>query len=105
MKLNEKKCKHIMQHIVKFGLTKASISSNLYTAVKYGIRSLVGIGPFDLFVIQGTFRIYFLIKKILKVNSIYPTTLGQPIHSLNGSGDRRAHIRKKLYLKYPGLCL
>ena len=43
MMLNEKKCKHTMQPNVKFGTTKASISSTLHTVVIYGPRSLVVI--------------------------------------------------------------
>ena len=62
MKLNEKECKHIMQPIAKFVLTRAGISSTRHTAVKYGPRSLRGIENFDPFVIQGTVRIVFLIE-------------------------------------------
>ena len=66
MPLNKKECKHIMQPIVKFGLTKVGISSTLHTAVRYVPHSLGGIGLFDLFVIQGTGRIAFLIKNYWK---------------------------------------
>ena len=62
MTLNEKECKHIMQPIVKFGLAKAEISSNLHTSVIYGPRSLGGIGLSDPFFIQVTSRIAFLIE-------------------------------------------
>ena len=47
MTLNDKECKHVMQPIVNFGLTKAGISSTLYTVVKFGPRSLGGIIIFD----------------------------------------------------------
>ena len=60
--------KKIMQSIVKFGITKAGISSTLYTEVRYGNHSLGGIRIFDPFVIQGTYRIDFLIKHNLKSN-------------------------------------
>ena len=50
--LNEEECKHIMQSGVKFGLTKAGISSTLDTEVRYGPRSLGGIGLFYPFAIQ-----------------------------------------------------
>ena len=40
MTLNKKECKHIIQPIVNFGLTKAGISSTLHTVVRYGPRSL-----------------------------------------------------------------
>ena len=46
MKLNKRECIHIMQHIVKFGPTKAGISSTLNIAVRYGPWSLGGVGIF-----------------------------------------------------------
>ena len=52
MVLNEEECKHIMRHIVKFGLTKAGIGSTLHTAVIYGPWYLEDIGTFDPFLIQ-----------------------------------------------------
>ena len=52
MTLNYKEYKRIIQPIVKFGLTKAGIISNLHMAVRYGPRSLGGIGTFDPFLIQ-----------------------------------------------------
>ena len=52
MVLNEEECKHIMRHIVKFGLTKAGISGTLHTAVRYGPISLGFIGIFYPLVIQ-----------------------------------------------------
>ena len=55
-----------MQPIVKFGLTKAGISSILRTAVRYGPSSLGGIGIFDQSVIQGTGILAFLIKHYRK---------------------------------------
>ena len=55
-----------MQPIVKFGLTKAGISSNLHTAVIYGPWSLRGIGNFDPFVIQGAGKTAFLIDHYWK---------------------------------------
>ena len=54
MTLNEAECKHILQLIVKFGLTKAGIISNLHTVVRYGPRYLGGIRIFDPSVIQGS---------------------------------------------------
>ena len=51
-----------MQHIVKFGITKVGIRSPLHKVVRYGPRSIGGIGPFDPFVIQGADQIAFLIK-------------------------------------------
>ena len=47
MTLNKKEYKHIMKPIIKFGLTKAGISSILHTSVRYGPRSLGGIILFD----------------------------------------------------------
>ena len=61
MTLKKKECTHVMQPFVKFGFNKAGVSSTLHTAVKYGPRSLGGIGIFDPFLIQGTGRIAFLI--------------------------------------------
>ena len=55
-----------MQTIVNLGLAKAGISSNLYTAVRYGPRSLENIRLFDPLVIQVTGRIAFLIKHYWK---------------------------------------
>ena len=45
--LNENECKNIMQPILKFGLTKAAISSTFHTVVRYGPWSLEGVGTFD----------------------------------------------------------
>ena len=53
MNLYEKECKQIMRPIVKFGLTKAGISSTLNTVVIYWPCSLGGIDIFDPIVIQG----------------------------------------------------
>ena len=50
-----------MRPIVKFGLTKAVISSTLHKAVRYGPCSLGGIVFFDPVVIQGAGQIAFLI--------------------------------------------
>ena len=61
MTLNKKQFKHTMQPIVKFGLTKAGISSTLHTAVRYELRSPGGSKLFKPFVIQGTCKIAFLI--------------------------------------------
>ena len=55
-----------MRPIVKFGLTKAGISSNLHTAVRYGPQSIGGIGLFEPFMIQGSGRMAFLIKHCWK---------------------------------------
>ena len=55
-----------MQLIIKFGLTKASISSTLHTAVIYGPQYLGVIGLFDFFVIQGAIQIAFLIEHCWK---------------------------------------
>ena len=52
MVLNEEECKHIMRHIVTFGLTKDGISITLHTTVIYGPWYLEGIGTFDPFLIQ-----------------------------------------------------
>ena len=62
MTLNYKEYKRTIQPIVKFGLTKAGIISTLHMAVRYGPRSLGGIGIFFLIVIQGAGQIAFLIK-------------------------------------------
>ena len=40
MTVNKKECKHTMQTIVKFGLTKTGISSTLHTAVSMGLDLL-----------------------------------------------------------------
>ena len=61
-----------MQIIIKFGLTKAVISSTLNTAVRYGTHSLVGIGIFDPFVIQGTGIIAFLSEHYWNSNPSRP---------------------------------
>ena len=61
-----------MQTIVNLGLTKAGISSNLYTAVRYGPRSLENIRLFDPLVIQVTGRISFLIKHYWKSTPYRP---------------------------------
>ena len=87
-----------MQHIVKFGLTKASISSTLYTAVKYEPRSLGGIGPFDLFVIQGTVRIYFLIKQYWKSTPSIPI-LWANLYTLKMEAEIGGHILEKNYIE------
>ena len=70
--LNEEECKHIMQPIVKFKVTKYGISSTLHTAVRYGPWYLVGTGIFDLFVIQGAGRIDFLIEHYWKLTPYIP---------------------------------
>ena len=77
--LNEEECKHIMQPILKFGLTKPGISSNLHSAVRYGPRYLGSIGLFDPFFIQGAGRIA-VIRALLEIDSIYPNPLVQPIY-------------------------
>ena len=64
--LNEKECKHIMQHIINFWLTKDGISSSLHTVFRYGPRSLEGIVLFDPFVIQVTGWVALLIKNYWK---------------------------------------
>ena len=56
-----------MQPIVKFGLTKAGISSTLHTSAIYEPRSLGGILLFDPFVIIGSGQIEFLIKHYWKL--------------------------------------
>ena len=61
MTLNEKECKHIMRPILKFGLTKAGISSTLHIEFIHGPLSLEVIGLFDPFTTQGAFQIAFLI--------------------------------------------
>ena len=61
-----------MQSIVKFRPNNAVISSTLHTAVRYGSRSLGGIGIFDPFEIQGTGRIAFLIKHYWNSNTYIP---------------------------------
>ena len=76
MTKNDKTFKHIVQSIIKFGLTQARISSNLHTAVIYGPRSLRGIGIFDPIVNQGAGQIAFLIKHFWK-----PTPSSQLIHT------------------------
>ena len=58
-----------MQHIVKFGLTKASKSSTLQAVVIYGPWSLGGIGIFDPLVIQRAIQISFIIKHYYKLTS------------------------------------
>ena len=62
MTLNEEECKHIMQNIVKFVLTKAGISSTLHIAVRYEPRFIGIIRIFDPFMIQGAGQISFLLK-------------------------------------------
>ena len=65
MTLNKKLCKHIMQPIVKFGLTKSGISRTLHTVVIYGNQYLGGIRLFDHFVIQIAGNIASLIKHFI----------------------------------------
>ena len=62
MMLKKKECKHIMQTIVKFGLTKAGISSNLRKNVRYGPPCIVIIILLGPSLIQGAGQIYFLVK-------------------------------------------
>ena len=40
MTVNKKECKHTMQPIVKFGLTKTGMSSTLHTEVSMGLDLL-----------------------------------------------------------------
>ena len=70
--LNEKECKHILQHIIKFGLTKAGISSTLQTAVRYGPCSIGGTSLFYPLVIQGTSILAFLIEHYWKSTTSIP---------------------------------
>ena len=91
MTLNKKECKHIMKPIVNFGTTKADISSTLYTAVRCGPHSLGSIGIFDLFVIQGTGRIAFLIKHFWKLTLSIPL-LRSHISTLQLEAGRRGRI-------------
>ena len=61
-----------MKPIVKFGLTKTGISSNLHTEVRYGPQSLGGIILFEPFAIQGSGRIAFLIDNYWKSTPSIP---------------------------------
>ena len=61
-----------MPPIVKFGLTKASISSTLHQSFIYGYQSLGGIGLFYTFVIQRSGRISFLFKQFWKLTPYMP---------------------------------
>ena len=72
MTLNKKECKHIMQTIVNFGLTKAGIISTLHTAVRYGPWSLEGFGVFDPFIIQWSGQITFLVEPYFKFTPYIP---------------------------------
>ena len=58
--------------IVKFGLTKHSISSILQKEVRYGPRYLGGIGLFETSVIRGAVQIAFLIEHFWKPNPSSP---------------------------------
>ena len=93
MSLNEKECKNIMLHIVKCGLTKADISSTPHTVVRYGPWSLVSIGIFDPFMIQGVGRIAFLIEKYCKLNPSRPL-LWANLFNIQLETGRGGHILK-----------
>ena len=67
-----------MQPIVKFGLTKASISSTLHKAVRYRPCSLGGIVLFDPNLIQGAGQIDFLIKHCWKMTPSSPLLCDNP---------------------------
>ena len=68
MTINKEECKHIIPPIVKFGITKDGISSNLHTSVRYFPRYLWCIKFFDPLMIQGAEQIAFLIEQYLKFN-------------------------------------
>ena len=89
--LNDKYCKHIMQPIVKFGLTKVGTSSTLHTAIIYGPCSLGSIGIFDPFVIQVTGRIGFLVKHYCNSNLSVPL-LRANLSTLQLEAGRRGSI-------------
>ena len=72
MKLDKEEFKHIMQPIVKFGLTKAGIISTLHIAVRYGPQYLGSIGIFYLFLIQGAGQISFLFDHYWQLTTYNP---------------------------------
>ena len=86
-----------MQHIVKFGLTKAGISSTLHTAVRYGPWSLGGVGLFDPFMIQGTDIIAFLIEHYWDSTPSSPL-LWSNLSTLQLEAGRGGSILEKYYI-------
>ena len=98
MTLNEKEYKHIMKPIVKFGLTKAVISSTLHKAVRYGTRSLGGIGLFDPFFIQGAGQIYFLMEHYCK-STLYIPLLQANLSTLQLEAGRGGGILENDYIE------
>ena len=98
MTLNEKECKHIMQTIVKFGLTKARISSTLHTEVIYGTRYHGSIGIFGSIVIQGAGGISFIIKHCCNPTPSSPL-LRADLSTLKLEAGRGGHILENNYPK------
>ena len=96
MTLKKKECTHVMQPIVKFGLTKSGISSTLHTAVKYGTRSLRVIGLFDPFVIQRSGQIAFLVEHYWKSTPYIPL-LRAKLSTLQLKAGIGGHILEKDY--------
>ena len=94
--LNEEEWKHIMQPIVKFGLTKDNLSSNLNTAVIYEPWSLVRIGIFDPLVIQRTGQIALIIEYYWKSTSYRPL-LWDNLYNLQLESGRGGHILENGY--------
>ena len=92
----EEECKHIMQPIVKFRLTKTVISSTLHTVVRYGSRYIGGIVLFEPSVIQAVGRIDFLIKHYYKLTPSRPL-LRAGLYILKLELGRGRYIFKKNY--------
>ena len=87
-----------MQPIVKFGLTKSGISSNLHTLVRYGPCSIGDIGLFDPFVIQGAGQIAFFFKHYWKYNLFSPL-LWYNFYTLQLESGGGGHMFKNDYIE------
>ena len=87
-----------MQPIVKFILTKASISITLHTLARYWPLSLGGIVLFDPIVIQGSGEIAFLVKHCCKPTP-YSPLLRANLSTLQLEAFQGGHILESNYLK------
>ena len=85
-----------MRPIVKFGLTKAGIRSNLHTSFIYGPRSLRSIGLFHPVVIQWSGWIAFIIKHYYK-NTPYIQIIRANLYTLQLEARIGGNILAKNY--------
>ena len=87
-----------MQTIVKFGLTKTSISSILHTFVSYGSRYLRGIRLFEPLVIQVAGQISFLVEKHW-ISTPYSSLLWDNLFSLQLEVGKGGCILENYYIE------